>query len=141
MMSRCSFPALAVIVSLAFAAISNVSAAPLGIDSFTTNGVLSWTNAVVPGVCTVESSYNLDGTWAPVRNSFTTNVTGVVSIPLLQDAACYRLRAVDVRGTPEGFTNLVYSYGLLETLVGTGIGQTDGVSYWQTWYEDGPAQW
>ena len=47
----------------------------------------------------------------------------------------YRLRAVDVLPTPEGFTNLVYSYGLLETIAGTGVGQTDGVSYWQPGYE------
>jgi hypothetical protein len=119
----------------------DLCAAPLGIRSFTTNGVLFWTNAVVPGVCTVESTYDLDGVWTPVGNTFATNNNGSALIALASDRACYRVRAVDVSGTSEGFTNLVNSYGLLETIVGTGAGQTDGVSYWQESFEDGPAQW
>jgi hypothetical protein len=128
------------IVILCLIAISTIKGAPLGIRSFRTN-VVSWTNAVVPGVCTVESAYDLDGVWLPARNSFATNGTGSASVTLPSDRAFYRVRAVDVSGTSEGFTNLVNSYGLLETIVGNGTGQTDGVSYWQSSFEDGPAQW
>lgn len=48
---------------------------------------------------------------------------------------------MDVSPTAQGFTNLAYSYGLLETLAGSGAGQTDGVNYWQSWYEGWPAPW
>jgi DNA-binding beta-propeller fold protein YncE len=49
------------------------------------------------------------------------------------------MRSVAVPPTANGFTNLVHAYGLLETIAGDGIGRTDGVSYWQSWYEGGPA--
>jgi hypothetical protein len=44
-----------------------------------------------------------------------------------------------VSPTPQGFTNLVYAYGLLETVAGTGTGRVDGVSYWLPAFEGGPA--
>src|SRR6185436_3907733 len=115
-----SFPRLITLILFAFGAFSSLCAAPFGIRSLATNGVISWTNATVPGVCTVESTYNLDGQWTPVRNCFATNVAGSILVELPSDRACYRARTVDVSGTPEGFTNLVNSYGLLETIVGTG---------------------
>jgi hypothetical protein len=129
------------ILTICLALTSSLWAAPFGIRSLTTNGILSWTNAVVPGVCTVESAYDVDGVWLPARNSFATNGAGSTSVALPSDRAFYRVRVVDVSGTPEGFTNLVNSYGLLETIVGNGTGQTDGVSYWQDSFEDGPAQY
>ena len=140
-MPNCSLFQLTSFILLPLGTISSLCAAPFGIRSIATNGVISWTNATVPGVCTVESTYNLDGLWTPVRNRFATNATGSIAIEFPSDGASYRLRTVDVSGTPEGFTNLVNSYGLLETIVGTGVGQTDGVSYWQESFEDGPAQW
>lgn len=113
----------------------------LSIVSFDRNGLLSWTNALVPGICTVESAPALAGPWTPVRNRFATNsADAIVVVPGSGDSFS-RLHSVDVSGTPQGFTNLVNSYGLLETIAGTGVGQTDGVSYWQWWYEGGPARW
>jgi hypothetical protein len=113
------------------------SAAPK-ITRFGTNGTLFWTNALVPGVCTVEKADVLDGPWLPERNAFATNSAGSLTLSRPGPAGFFRLKSVDVPATPEGFLNLVYSYGLLETVGGTGVGQTDGVSYWQPWYEGGP---
>lgn len=117
------------------------AAGPPDISSFTRSGLLSWTNALVPGVCTVESASAPDGPWTPLRNRFATNADDTIRVTLGPGDSFYRVRSVNVSGTPQGFTNLVNSYGLLETLAGVGAGQTDGVSYWQPWYEGGPAAW
>lgn len=101
---------------------------------------MAWTNALVPGVCTVEKSDAVTGPWQPTRNAFTTNSAGSVLISPPVDTSFHRLRMVDVSGTPAGFTNLVYSYGLLETVAGSGAGQTD-INYWLSWYEGYYAQW
>jgi DNA-binding beta-propeller fold protein YncE len=49
------------------------------------------------------------------------------------------MQAVDVSPTPQGFTNLVRAYGILETIAGSGIGRLDNVSYWSATYEGKPA--
>ncbi|MGH8246601.1 MAG: hypothetical protein ACREUU_09225 [Gammaproteobacteria bacterium] len=115
--------------------------AVLKLTRFDKNGTLFWTNALVPGVCTVEKADALDGPWQPARSAFATNSAGSLTAPRPGPAGFFRLKAVGVPATPEGFLNLVYSYGLLETVAGTGVGQTDGVSYWQTWYEGSYAAW
>jgi len=130
-----------ILATLCCALISLPSAsfsADLRLTRFDTNGNLFWTNALVPGVCTVEKADALDGPWLPARNGFATNSAGSLSVTRQGPAGFFRLKAVDVPATPEGFLNLVYSYGLLETVAGTGVGQTDGVSYWQQSYEGGP---
>lgn len=45
----------------------------------------------------------------------------------------------DAKTLPPGFTDLVRSYGVLETIAGTGLGRADEVSYWRPRYEGGPA--
>lgn len=112
--------------------------AALRLTRFQTNGTLFWTNALAPGVCTVEKADALDGPWLPARNAFATNSAGNLTVTRQGPAGFFRLKSVGVPATSEGFLNLVYSYGLLETVAGTGVGQTDGVSYWQPWYEGGP---
>jgi sugar lactone lactonase YvrE len=109
--------------------------ADLKLTRFDTNGTLFWTNALVPGVCTVEKADAVDGPWLPARNAFATTSAGSLTVPRQAPASFFRLKSVDVSPTPEGFQNLVYSYGLLETIAGTGVGQTDGVSYWQPSFE------
>jgi hypothetical protein len=103
-------------------------------------GLVAWHNAPVPGVSTVESAGGPEGPWAPLRNRFSTRTTDQLQLELGGSNAFYRLRAVDVPPTREGFTNLVHSYGILETIVGTGAGQEE-VSYWQSWYEGWPGTW
>ena len=109
------------------------------IAAFDLSGALTWTNAPVPGICTVEMADALGGPWTPIQNAFCTNSTGKLTVPMDEGTRFHRLRAVDVSATPPGFTNLVYSYGILETIAGTGLGRSDGVSYWQTGYEGGLA--
>jgi hypothetical protein len=109
------------------------------ITSLNAAGTLVWTNAPVPGICTVEVAATPTGTWTSASNVFAAVSTGAVTVARETPNAYYRVRAVDIPPTAEGFSNLVQAYGLLETIAGDGIGRTDGVSYWQNWYEGGPA--
>jgi hypothetical protein len=117
------------------------AASALQVTSLDRNGVLRWTNAPVPGVCTIEVADTPSGPWTPTKNAFATNSAGTLTVPLEAGNRFHRLRAVEVAATSQGFTNLVQSYGMLETLAGFGGGQMDGVSYWQSWFEGGPASW
>lgn len=102
-------------------------------------GGLAWTNATVPGVTTIEVAAFVTTDWSPGQNTFSTTSTGRVTVAVGGTNKFFRLRTVDVSATAQGFTNLIQSYGLLETLAGDGVGRTDGVSYWQPQFEGGPA--
>jgi len=108
------------------------------ITSFDRDGRLAWTNAPVPGVCTVEVADPLNGPWTPTQNAFATHPAGTLTVPREAGNRFHRLRAVDVPATPQGFTNLVESYGILETIAGFGGGQ-DEENHWYPWFEGGPA--
>jgi len=109
------------------------------ITTFDKTGTLAWTNVTVPGVCTVEVTTALSNSWTPSLNSFSIASTGLVTVAVDATNKFFRLRTVDVSATAQGFTNLIQSYGLMETLCGDGIGRADGVSYWQPQFEGGPA--
>jgi hypothetical protein len=113
----------------------------LRLTAFDQTGLLRWTNAPVPGVCTIETSDTPSGPWIPSKNTFATNEAGAVTVAVSGGNQFHRLRAVGVPATSQGFTNLTYSYGLLETLAGNGAGQTDGVNYWQPWFEGYSGTW
>ena len=117
---------------------ARVEAAPL-ITTFTASGALVWTNAIFPGVSTVESAVALNGNWSPLQNVFSTNAAGQLTVPVNATNHFFRVACVDVSPTAQGFTNLVYAYGLLETVAGTGVGRIDNTSYWQSSFEGGPA--
>ena len=117
----------------------NVFAQTPRITSFDKLGHLAWTNAIVPGVSTVEVVSNLSSNWSPTQNTFSITSTGLATVPVDATNKFIRLRNVDVSPTAQGFTNLIQSYGLLETICGDGIGRTDGVSYWQPQFEGGVA--
>ncbi len=102
-------------------------------------GFLAWTNALVPGVCTIETAASLADEWSPTRNFWSTNSGGNATLSLNPTNQFFRLRSTDVSPTAQGFTNFVHAYGLLETVAGTGAGQADGVSFWDVAYEGGPA--
>jgi hypothetical protein len=125
---------LAIFLSLA----ARLDAAPR-ITSFNRSGALAWTNALVPGVTTTESAGALNGNWSPVQNVFSTNASGQVTVPVNGPNRFFRLRSVDVSPTAQGFTNLVYAYGLLETVAGSGFSRIDNLSFWQDAFEHGPA--
>lgn len=131
----CGIGLAAVLSGLALA-----SAAQVPGVSLERNGALSWTNAAVPGVCTVELAASPAGPWQPATNQFSMATSGSVLMALGESARFYRVRTVETPATPQGFTNLVNSYGLLETVAGSGAGQLD-ISYWQPYYEGLNATW
>jgi hypothetical protein len=116
-----------------------VAAGALTITAFDCAGNVTWSNAAVPGVCTVEVATGLNGAWQPGINSFSTNSVGIAAVAVDATNQFFRLRAVDVSATSTGFTNLVQAYGLLETVAGTGVERADDTSYWQDSFEGGPA--
>jgi hypothetical protein len=118
------------------------AAGDFSISGFDTNGLLSWTNAFTNGVCTVEGSGFVTGPWRPVQNVFSTNSVGVISLTLDSSNRFFRALTVDLypQSTPGDsdakFTNLVYAYGILETVAGSGQNAgVEGVNYWLSSYE------
>jgi hypothetical protein len=109
------------------------------INSLDGRGTLSWTNAFSNGVCSVEKSASPEGPWVPGENFFCTNKAGHGIITLPADNCFFRLRLVDISGTDQGFTNLVESYGILETVAGQGWYEADPYNFWSSSYEGGPA--
>jgi hypothetical protein len=120
------------------------------INGFNLGGQISWANAYTSGVCTVEAATQFNGSngltaWVPQYNFFTTNSAGTGSFPLPPGNNFLRLLAVDVStNTPQAYTNLVQSYGLLHTIAGNGDAGSsdpgvDGVNHWQPGFEGGYA--
>ena len=112
-------------------------AASISITSLERSGSIVWANAFTNGICTVESASRVTGPWAAGRNYFTTSSVGRASVALASSNQFIRLLAVDISSTPQGFTNLVESYGVLETIAGNGFGGADGTNYWRSSYEGG----
>lgn len=118
---------------------------PFGISQFDRTGQIAWTNAFANGVCTIEGVSTLasqqTNQWQPLKNYFTSNsANGMVTLPVNSDNRFFRVLAVDVStNTPQGYTNLLESYGLLHTFAGTGAGAIDGVNYWSAGFEGGYA--
>ena len=100
---------------------------------------LAWTGAPAPGVVSVERAAHPGGPWIGVTNVFALQGAGTGAVGAVSNASLFRLWAAPLPPTRAGFTNLTAAYGLLETLAGTGLGQTDGVSYWDPGSEGGPA--
>lgn len=129
---------LAGLLAVALFALSRpASAAEFRINSFSLAGELTWTNAFTNGICTVESAAQVTGPWSAGRNYFTTSSAGRADVTLTGSNQFHRLLAVDIPGTPQGFTNLVESYGVLETIAGNGFGGTDVTNYWRPSFEGG----
>ncbi len=124
---------------LSLSLMAGQAADPFRVISLSREGVLTWTNAPAPGVCTVEVAKALPASWTPGPNAFCTEPARSLTVPLDGESRFHRLLAVEVTATPEGFTNLVNAYGILETIAGSGLGRTDGVNYWTPAYEGGPA--
>ena len=113
-------------------------------------GQVTWTNAYPSGVCTIESAATLNGpngppAWTPLQNYYTTNAAGTGSFPLATNHAFFRLHAVNIStNTPQAFTNLIQSYGILHTIAGNGdagysYAGADVSNFWKSSYEGGYA--
>lgn len=99
-------------------------------------GDISWSGAFTAGVCTVETAITPGGPWAPRTSHFTSNVVGSSRISLSSSDTFCRLLAVDIStNTPRHYTNLLESYGILETVAGRGQFMGDHISYWQPGFE------
>jgi hypothetical protein len=116
-----------------------VFAADIAITSLDRAGVVTWTNAFPAGVVTLETQTNLTGIttgqWAIGRSYFTTNSVGSAPVPFSTNNAFLRLLSVDIStNTPLHYTNLLNSYGILETIAGRGRSSTDA-SHWSNSFE------
>jgi hypothetical protein len=125
-------------------AVADACCAGFVITDYARTGQVLWTNAYPSGVCTIEAATipakEMPLQWRPIQNYFTTNSAGQGVAPITADNQFVRLLAVDISSsTPQGYTNLLLSYGRLSTIAGTGEGGTDGVNYWQPGFEGGYA--
>ncbi len=107
----------------------------LGISGIWRDQTMTWSNAYNPGVISVLTATNIAGPWRPRENYFTTNAVGAAQVNQEADATFIKLLAVDIStNTPMHFSNVVHSYGVLETVAGLGLSNSD-VSQWQPSYE------
>lgn len=118
--------------------------ADLQITSVKPAGVVAWSNAFPSGVCTIETLGSFQAApssgWQIGQNFFTTNLLGQGSFPPAPSNEFLRLLAVDISAdTPQGYTNLLRSYGRLHTIAGNGAGNLDGVNFWRPEFEGGYA--
>jgi hypothetical protein len=98
-------------------------------------GEITWSGAFTAGVCTVETAATPLGPWATRQNLFTSNEVGGARVPLSPSNTFCRVLAVDIStNSPRHFTNLIESYGFLETVAGRGNANVD-VSQWQPSFE------
>lgn len=110
-------------------------AAPFAINSQTRDGTIVWSNASPAGVVSILTATNILGPWQPHENYYTTNPVGQAQVSQVADTLFCRLLAVDLStNTPGHYTNLLESYGILETVAGRGLSNVD-VSQWQPSYE------
>jgi hypothetical protein len=113
----------------------SLSAADFQITSFGTDGSLTWSNAFAAGVCSIQTKSTVDGSWLVGSNYFTSNSVGTVSVPVSSSNTFVRVAAVDIStNSTRQYTNLLESYGILETVAGRGNTSTD-VSHWTPSFE------
>ena len=99
------------------------------------DGLITWTNAFTNGVVTVETAGTVSGGWSVQRNFFTTNSVGSARASLAASNTFVRLAMVDIStNAPRQYTNLLESYGVLETVAGRGLSNSDS-SQWLPSYE------
>jgi sugar lactone lactonase YvrE len=121
----------------AVAATGTVFAAPR-LTGLSPEGRLTWSGAVYPGICTVETAPSVHGEWQSLANTFSVTSTGSQMVTTGSPVCFFRLREAGIPPTAEGFTNLIRAYGQLETLAGNGAGRVDNTSYWQPHFEGAP---
>ncbi len=113
-------------------------AATLRIESNATNGAITWSGAYTAGVVTVETSLTPGAPWTPRRNLFTSNTVGGAGVPLSPTNTFVRLLSVDIStNSPNHHTNLLQSYGILETVAGRGQYNGDHMNFWSNSLEGG----
>jgi hypothetical protein len=123
------------IAALAFGSVA--SAAEFRIHAVGSTGPITWSGAYTAGVCNVQTAARPSGPWVPRKNLFTSNAVGGATTPLSPTNTFCRVLAVDIStNTPNHYTNLLQSYGILETVAGSGQSNSD-TSHWQPGFEGG----
>jgi hypothetical protein len=123
---------------LSFGGVLPAAAGDFGISSVTPAGTVQWSNAFPVGVVTLETATNVAGPWSATRNLFTSNSVGAIDVTLSPDHTFVRLLSVDIStNSVNHFTNLVNSYGIIETVAGKGQFMGDKVNNWQATNEGG----
>jgi hypothetical protein len=108
------------------------------IQTTSPGGTITWSGAYTAGVCTVETAVSPAGPWTPRKNLFTTNENGGAVVVPTNNPAFTRLLSVDIStNSSRHYTNLLQSYGILETVAGRGQFMGDHISYWQGTNEGG----
>jgi hypothetical protein len=108
------------------------------ITSLDRAGQLAWSNAFPTGVVTIESNANVTNAWQVRQNYFTSNSVGSARLTLSPSNGFARLLAVDIStNTPLHYTNLLQSYGVLETIAGRGQFSGDHINYYSNSLEGG----
>src|SRR5436190_3240398 len=102
-----------------------IAATNIGIVRSDRAGQLTWSNAFPAGVVTIETAGVLTGIttgqWSIGHSYFTSNSAGTVTLPLPSSNTFIRFASVDIStNTPRHYTNLLESYGILETVAGRG---------------------
>lgn len=129
-------------VAAALLVTGRAAVAQIHLTSVQPDGQVRWTGAFTAGVVSVVTAADVTGPWSVLENHFTTAPTGGTRLGLRPGNLFCRLLSVDIStNTPWHHTNLVQSYGLLETIAGTNMpgGGVDKSNYWRPWYEGGPA--
>ena len=99
------------------------------------DGIVTWSNAVAVGVATMQTAPTPSGPWTLGTNYFTSNTLSWAPVPRSPSNTFARLLAVDIStNTPRHYTNLLESYGMLETVAGKGDSSSDS-SQWQPRFE------
>jgi hypothetical protein len=100
-------------------------------------GNLGYGNAFTSGVINVQmrTTLNTNTPWVARSNYFTTNTVGSVPVPMSSTQGFFRLLSVDIStNTFRHYTNLLESYGILETVAGRG-GSSADESHWLPSFE------
>jgi hypothetical protein len=100
-------------------------------------GNLGFGNAFTAGVVNVQirTSLNTNTPWTSQSNYFTTNTVGAVTVPVTSTQGFVRLLSVDIStNTFRHYTNLLESYGILETIAGRGLYNSDA-THWSNVFE------
>ncbi|MCX7872188.1 MAG: hypothetical protein N2487_02760 [Verrucomicrobiae bacterium] len=114
----------------------------LNIIDIDRNGNILWENPFQTAVITIQYKDKLTQPWQTGDNYFATNQIDKINARLENTNRLFRLAAVDIStNSPNHFTNLIYSYGILETIAGkyTPPGEQDQVNSWQPEFKGGPA--
>lgn len=121
--------------ALLAAAITTAHTQPIEFQSYERDGRITWSGAYTAGVVTVETALTPSGPWITRTNHFTTSTVGNANVPLSASNTFCRLLSVDIStNSPRHYTNLLESYGILETVAGRGRTNIDS-SQWSNSFE------